>query len=72
MPAICAITGKMSKTQNKRSKSLRATKTRKSANLQRINFDGQIFKVSARGLRSLDKSFRLSLKKQKAAKEAAK
>jgi ribosomal protein L28 len=71
MPAICPITGKMSKTQNNRSKSLRSTKTRKQANLQRINFDGQIVKVSARGLRTLGKGFRMSLKKQKAEKNSA-
>ncbi|GAB4144007.1 MAG: hypothetical protein OHK0017_02090 [Patescibacteria group bacterium] len=70
MPAICPITGKMSKVQNNRSKSLRATKTRKKANLQRINFGGQIIKVSARGLRTLDKPYRMSLKKQKAQAQA--
>ena len=49
---------------------MRATKTRKFVNLQRINFNGTIIKVSARGLRTLDKGFRMSLKKQKLAKAA--
>lgn len=71
MPAICPITGKASKVQNNRSKSMRSTKTRKFVNLQRINFNGTIIKVSARGLRTLDKGFRVSLKKQKLAKAAA-
>jgi ribosomal protein L28 len=70
MPAICPITGKKSKVQNNRSKSMRSTKTRKFANLQRINFGGVIVKVSARGLRTLDKGFRMSIKKQKAEKAA--
>lgn len=72
MPAICPITGKMSKVQNNRSKSMRATKTRKHVNLQRINFGGTIIKVSARGLRTLDKGFRMSIKKQKLAAAAKK
>lgn len=70
MPTICPINGKKSKVQNNRSKSMRSTKTRKFVNFQRINFGGVIVKVSARGLRTLDKGFRMSIKKQKAAKAA--
>jgi ribosomal protein L28 len=55
MPAMCAITGKTYKMVTKRSKSMRGTKTKVSANLQRVKIGNKRVKISTRALRTLKK-----------------
>ena len=53
MPAMCALTGKTYKIVNKRSKSMRGTKTKVKPNLQRVRIGNKWVKISTRALRTL-------------------
>jgi ribosomal protein L28 len=57
MPATCAVTGKTYMMVVKRSKSLRGTKTKVKANLQRIRIGNKMVKISTRALRTMKKEF---------------